>query len=304
MEVQLDLFRDNPRVIRKNDAAILLRDADVAGALKIYDTLLEEQPDDEELADRRQAVAPWLEALATFRAAPAGRERLYELWSGLTRSTPPPLASGLRRLLVAELERLPAPERIYIPPRFHIGAILLEEGRYAEAERWLAPALETGIADRARFLAWRGRALAALGSWEAGRHCYRDAFLLDPRCAAGELPWPPELEELIASLEGECGDELDGAPLEAWLPAWGWLQGCFALPAPERPPEQAAAFWDEKETSGSIPPPRLWFEYLRIAEHLRRDSPDHAALVAIRRKMKQLNDPMFRRYLAKIVQAP
>lgn len=93
---------------------------------------------------------------------------------------PPALAAALRRLLIDELGLLPIPEPICLPPRFHIGTLLLAAGRFAEAEHWLARALDAGIGERGRFLAWRGDALTKLGDAQRAMSAYLAAFLEGP----------------------------------------------------------------------------------------------------------------------------
>lgn len=302
MAIQLDLFLDSPRVIRKGKAKEMLETLDVSGALTVYDDLLRELPGDVELIALRQGVQPWIKRLQKFHAAPEGVGRLHELWLFLTADVPPAVISGVRRLLIAGLERLPSPELVYVPPDFHIGVLFLQEGRYAEAQHWFSSALSGGMTARARFLVWLGTAQEALGGWKEGRNSYRDAFLEDPKAIDPETLGNVKLEDLYASLEAECGDELDLEEVAAWIPVWGWLQNAFILPRQKLSFGECLATLERIEKSGSMSPPRFWFECLHWAEHLRTALWNHPDMVPVRRKMQRLNAPMFQRYLKKIAQ--
>jgi tetratricopeptide (TPR) repeat protein len=296
--MQLDLFCDNRRTIRLNDAGDLLRALHLEDALAVYGELLAEAPEDAELLDQQGLVASWRERLSLFHAAPAGSERLHALWLELTLQTPPPLAVALRGLLIDELRQLPSPESIYIPPRFHIGTLLMTAGRFAEAERWLARALDAGIGERGRFLAWRGDALTNLGDPDRAMSAYLAAFLEGPHEVDLESLKSPLIHDLLGSLESEDHD-LGEADLQAWLPVWGWLQGAFGLPLND-PAADRSAFVDvleEAHSSRSLPAARLWFEDLRYAEYLRTTFRDDRELVRVRRRMRQLNRYMFERYM-------
>lgn len=303
--MQLDLFCDNRRTIRLNDADELLRDLRLEEALAAYGELLADAPDDAELLALHGLVAAWHERLSLFHAAPAGTERLHDLWRKLTPDMPPPLAAALRALLVDELRQRPSSELIYLPPRFHIGTLLLADGRFAEAERWLARALEAGIGERGRFLAWRGDALARLGDPERAMSAYLAAFLEGPHEVDLVSLQSPLIHDLLASLESEDHD-LGEADLPAWLPVWGWLQGAFRLPLSELMADCApfVAALETAHSSRSLPAARLWFEDLRYAEYLRTAFRDDRELVRVRRRMRQLNGFLFDRYLEKIRGTP
>lgn len=299
--MQLDLFCDNRRTIRLNDADGLLSALRLEEALAVYGELLADAPEDPELMALRGQVAAWRERLALFHAAPAGSEGLHDLWRKLTPDMPPPLAAALRALLVDELRQRPFPELIYIPPRFHIGTLLLADGRFAEAERWFARALEAGIGERGRFLAWRGDALARLGDPDRARDAYLAAFLEGPHEVDLVSLQSPLIHDLLASLESEDHD-FGAEDLPAWLPVWGWLQGAFGLPLNE-PAADRAAFVDALEaahSSRSLPAARLWFDDLCYAEYLRTAFRDDRELVRVRRRMRQLCGFMFERYMERM----
>lgn len=299
--MQLDLFCDNRRTIRLNDADELLRALRLEEALAVYDELLADTPQETELLALQNLVTAWQKNLALFHAASAGSERLHHLWRELTPETPPPLATSLRELLVAELSKLPSTELIYIPPRFHIGTLLLTAGRFAEAKHWFARALEAGIAERGRFHAWRGDALTRLGDPERAMSAYLAAFLEGPQEVDMEMLQSQLIRNLLFSLEWEC-DESEETDLPAWLPVWGWLQGVFALPL-QGPMTDRTAFVDALEaahSSRSLPAARLWFDDLRYAEYLRTAFRDDRELVRVRRRMRQVNGFMFERYMERM----
>jgi len=299
--MQLDLFCDNRRTIRLNNADELLRDLRLEEALAVYEELLADAPDDAELLALQGLVAAWRERLSLFQAAPAGTERLHALWRKLTPDMPSPLAAALRALLVDELRQLPSPELIYIPPRFHIGTVLMTDGRFAEAERWFSRALGAGISERGCFLAWRGDALARLGDQERARDAYLAAFLEDPHEVDLASLQSPLIHDLLGSLESEDHD-FGEEELPAWLPVWGWLQGAFGLPLNE-PAADRAAFVDALEaahSTRSLPTARLWFDDLCYAEYLRTAFRDDQELVRVRRRMRQLCGFMFERYMERM----
>ncbi|AMV70933.1 hypothetical protein DBW_0536 [Desulfuromonas sp. DDH964] len=299
--MQLDLFCDNRRTIRLNEAGDLLHALRLEEALAIYGELLADAPEDIEILTLQGLVAGWRERLLRFYAEPAGSERLHQLWQELTPQTPAAIAAGLRELLVTDLSKLPSPELIYIPPRFHIGTLLLAVGRFAEAECWLARALEVGIGERRRFLAWRGDAMTKLGDPDRAMSVFLAAFLEGPHEVDLSMLQNPQMHDLLLSLESEDHD-IGAADLPAWLPVWGWLQGVFGLPLKE-PAADRAAFVDALEAAHSfrsLPAARLWFEDLRYAEYLRTTFRDDRELVRVRRRMRQLNGFMFERYMERM----
>ncbi|MGK2944740.1 MAG: tetratricopeptide repeat protein [Desulfuromonadales bacterium] len=299
--MQLDLFSDNRRTIRLNDADGLLRALRLEEAIAVYDELLADAPEDAELLSLRGLVALWRKNLTLFHAAPVGSARLHHLWRELTPEMPPALATALRRLLIDELGLLPIPELIYLPPRFHIGTLLLAAGRFAEAEHWLARALDAGIGERGRFLAWRGDALTKLGDPDQAKGAYIAAFLEGPHEVDLVSLQSPLIHDLLGSLESEDQD-FGAEDLPAWLPVWGWLQGAFGLPLNEPAAGRTAfvAALEAAHSSRSLPTPRLWFDDLRYAEYLRTVFRDDRELVRVRRRMRQLCGFMFERYMERM----
>ncbi|MFO7765598.1 MAG: hypothetical protein R6V33_04135 [Pelovirga sp.] len=299
--MQFDLFSDNRRTIRLNDAAELLRALRLKEALAIYAELLADAPEDTELLALRDMVTAWREKLALFDAAPDGSERLHALWRELTPHTPPALTAALSELLIEELQSLPWPELIYIPPRFHLGTLLLATGNFAEAEHWFVRALDAGIGERGRFLAWRGDALIRLGDPGQAKEAYLSAFLEGPHEVDLESLHSPLVHDLLDSLESEEHD-VGAEDLLAWLPVWGWLQGAFTLPLKEWAVNRAAYVegLDAAHSSRSLPVARLWFDDLLYVEYLRTASLYDRELVRIRRRMRQSSGFMFERYMERL----
>jgi tetratricopeptide (TPR) repeat protein len=299
--MQLDLFSDNRRTILLNDAGAMLRSLDLEKAIEVYADLLDDSPGDREILRLNNIAEQWLDTLARFRAYPPCWERIHELWQCLDDDTPPLLADGILRMLIAELEELPTPELIYQPPRFHIGVMMLSAGRYVEAEQCFAKALGGGIEKRARFLAWRGDALTLAGDGARARESYLAAFLEGAHDLDIEMIESQTIRELLYSLESEWSDEA-GDDTVSWLPVWGWLHGEFS-PATDkiiRDRDAFRVFLEDAEHSGNLALPRLWFEYLRYGEFLRTLNRDDRELVRVRRRMRDLCGFMFGRYMAKI----
>ncbi len=299
--MQLNLFTDNRRTIRLNDADQLLRALRLKESLDIYAELLADAPQDAELLARCGQVQPWCQRLATFSSAPADPARLHALWLELTPQTPASLATALYQLLIDELQQLPDPERIYRPPRFHLGTLLMNSARFAEAEDWFARALQSDIGPRGRFLAWRGDALTRLNASSQAKAAYLAAFL--------EGPYEVELTELQSSVMHDllCSLEyedhgLDVIDLKAWLPVWGWLQGVFSLPLNALLNDRAAFVnaLDAAHQADLRPRSRLWFDDLCYAEYLRTRLRDDPELIRIRRRLRQSNGFIFNCYLEKL----
>ena len=301
--MQLDLFNNNHNrsTLLLNDAARMLRVLDLENACAIYDELLADAPEDREISGLKVAVESWRERLLFF--ADAGPEGLYEIHSHLVEAMPQELRIGILEFLSELLLALPAPELIYMPPRFHLGCVLREAGQHAEAGRWFAEALCSGIAQIGRFLAWRGDALTLSGKGAAAMECYQAAFLEDPDSVDIDTLANRAIRDLLLTLGLECFDEEPG-DREAlpWLPYWGWLHGDFPLDLNVVAADHAAfaANLQQADDEGKMPQARLWYEYLRFAEYLRTSLRDDRELVRVRRRMRQLNGTMFVRYMERI----
>ena len=300
--MQLDLFSDNHQTILMNEAGEALSILDMDKALAIYADLLNDKPGDRTVLQLKSAVGQWRDNLSAFHGCSAGIESLHDLWLKLTDDTPPPLAAGVLRLVIDGLKKLHGLELIYVPPRFHIGTILMAQKRYAEAESWFARALDSGIHERARFLGWRGDALMSLEETGKARESWLAAFLEGARSV--DLPSLKNrlIHELLASLEIEGGDEIEEDEIVCWLPVWGWLQGEFVLSMEEVVADHGAfaASLELNLDFRNMTLPRLWFEFLRYAEYLRTIFRSDRELVWVRRRMRDMSGFMFDRYLEKV----
>jgi tetratricopeptide (TPR) repeat protein len=300
--MQLDLFSDNRHTILMNEAGEALRVLDLDKALAIYADLLNDAPGDRSVLQLQSTANDWRDNLSVFHVHPVGSESLHYLWLKLTDDTPPPLAAGVLQLVIEGLKRLPGPELIFIPPRFHIGMLLMAQERYAEAESWLARALDNGIDERARFLGWRGDAFMSLGETGKAKESWLAAFLEGPRSV--DLPSLKNrmIHNLLFSLEIEGCDEMEEDEMVCWLPVWGWLQGEFVLSMEEVAVDHGAFAASLEKSVGSrdMTQPRLWFEFLRYAEYLRTVFRNDRELVRVRRRMRDMNAFMFNRYLEKV----
>lgn len=299
--MQLDLFNDNRRAILLNDAAGMLRLLDLEKACAIYDELLKDAPEDGEIRGLKVAVESWRERLLRF--SDAGPEGLYEIHSHLVEGTPQALRAGILAFLEEQLLASPAAELIYLPPRFHLGCVLRELGRHAEAERWFAAALRSGITQRGRFLAWQGDALTLCGKVAAAMECYQAAFLENPDSVDIDALADRNIRGLLLTLGLECFDEeADDREALPWLPFWSWLHGDFLLDLKVIAADRTAfaAYLRQADDGGTLPQARLWYEYLRFAEYLRTSFRDDGERVRVRRRMRQLNGMMFTRYMERI----
>jgi len=125
--------------------------------------------------------------------------------------------------------------------------------------------------------------LERLNDIQAAKKAYLLAFLERPHEVDTDLLQSPLLYELFHSLECE-----DHELSEAELPVWGWIQGEWQL-TPHDITTATNLFerLEETEQSGSLSPPRLWFEYLRYAEYLRTVARNDRELVRVRRLMRR-----------------
>ena len=78
--MQLDLFCDNHRIIGLNCAEEMLHALRLEEALAVYQELLADRPDDAELRMLQAVVDYWRKTLRAFYTAPAGHQRLHDLW--------------------------------------------------------------------------------------------------------------------------------------------------------------------------------------------------------------------------------
>jgi hypothetical protein len=164
---------------------------------------------------------------------------------------------------------------------------------------WLARAVDAGIQRKGRFMAYRADALYHLGLDDLVRELYRVAFLRDPLDV--DLPHLADrsIHELVTNVEAEVDEPAEILP---WLPVWGWLSNIFPLDLNDLVTDRSGvlASLAEAEAAGSLTVPQVWYEYLRYAEYLRTSHRDDQELIRARRRLKELNDGMFRRYMKKI----
>ncbi|RQW86671.1 MAG: hypothetical protein EHM79_09260 [Geobacter sp.] len=297
--MQLDLFLDNRRTILFNAANEHLRNLELEQASALYDKILTEAPDDPAIIFVKQTVEVWRHRLDLYHSSLPGINRIYALYQSLAEPAPPLLRSGLSSFIMEQLKLEESPELIFIPPRFHLGCILLSSGRSVEAETWFLFALDSGIPERGRFFAYLGDALIIQGETDAARDCYLAAFLEDPHGIDIDhlrdqdvMEMPLEIEE-----EGIAGEEA-----VCWVPVWGWLKGIFGI---ETSVIDRKRKLDSELLTTEVPfegnsVPRHWFELLKRAEYLRIEFRNDEELIRVRRKMKELNPLLFSKYMEKV----
>ena len=226
---------------------------------------------------------------------------LQAIWLRLDSISHPALRSTVLGTLIDAISALPDPEQIYVPPRFHLGQILMDADRHAEAAVCFLAALSNAGFERGRFLAWRGDALTLARNYDAALKSYLAAFLDDPFSVDMQSIKNWKITNLHTSLHFEATDEIEETEEPAWLPVWGWLHGVFTLPlqpVPEPGQLDANAFGllIAKENCSVS---RIWFDMLTHAERLRCVFRDDRELAAVRRLMKRTNEFMFGCYLDK-----
>jgi tetratricopeptide (TPR) repeat protein len=180
-----------------------------------------------------------------------------------------------------------------MPPRFHVSLILCELGNYVDAEILLDRAVDAGIQSKGRFLAYRADALSLHGSDDLARELYREAFLRNPLNV--DLPHLADrsIHGLVTDVAAAVDETSGNLPR---LPVRGWLSSIFPLDlndlATGRPGVLSSLA--EAEAAGSLTVPQVWYEYLRTTYR------DDQEIIRARRRLKDLNDGMFRRYMKKI----
>lgn len=295
--MQLDLFNDNRPGILINMADEFIRSRNLVQAVSVYQQLLSEYPDDRSAAPLLKLVDEWRDLLSGIKEHPADQAYLPTVWLRLESLSHPALRSTAVDMLLDALGTCPNPEQIFAPPRFHLGQILMEAGRYTEAAPSFLAALSNSTLERGKFLAWRADALTLAGNDDEALKGYLAAFLEDPFSIDLQSIKNEKISDLRSSLHFEATDEIAETEEVAWLPVWGWLQGVFTLPL------QRPIVFDELESqvnSKALPTARLWYELLTMAEQLRTVQRDDRRMAEARRMMKRLNEEMFDCYLQKI----
>ncbi|MBC7963475.1 MAG: tetratricopeptide repeat protein [Steroidobacteraceae bacterium] len=298
--MQLDLFEDNRSGILLNMADEFTRARDFAQAISVYEQLLADYPGDRHSAALLKLVSEWQAALSEMNLSDP--EIFRSIWLRFETLSHPPLRTIVLGILIEEIRVLPNPERIYIPPRIHLGHLLMEAGRYAEAADCFFAALSDKDIPRGRFLAWRGDALTLAKKDADALKSYLEAFLADPLSVDIQSVKNLKITSLLTILSFEALDDIDEDHEQAWLPVWGWLQGIFALPLQAvtgADPFEAKSF-EALLAEENCSVPRIWFDMLTHAERVRVLHRDDRELAAVRRLMKKTNGFMFDCYLEKI----
>lgn len=300
--MQLDLFEDNKPGILLNMADEFIFSRDFDQAVSVYEQLRADYPDYRSVAPLLELVGEWRGLIAGINANPGNPAYLQTLWLRVHSITHPALRSTVTGILIDTLRTLPEPEQIYIPPRFHLGHLLMAVGNHAEAADSFHAALSGNRLERGRFQAWHGDALTLAGNDAAALKCYLEAFLDDPFSVDMQSIKNRTISELHTSLHSELDDEIDPDEEPAWLPVWGWFYGVFMLPlhpVPEQTSTNAAGF-ELLIAEDNCSVPRIWFDMLTLAERLRVVQRDDRELAAVRRLMKKTSGFMFGWYMGKI----
>ena len=294
--MQLDLFADNRANILLNISDEYLLAQNFEKALSTCEQVRNEYPDNRQAPQLCAAIETWHTLLSGVVPASCQPGQFNEMYISLGSVNHPILRMAVMDSLVTLLQQLPEADHIFIPPRFHLGHLLLERGRFVEAGRSFRSALSSPGVPPGRFLAWSADARTLAGHAEDAVPLYLQAFLEDP--ATVDIPFikHPAIQKLHQHCE-QNADGIDTDGVAAWLPVWGWLQGLFSLPL-QHPPtfEELESRIDNEE----LPLPRLWYELLTLAEHLRTIRRDDRQMASVRRLMKNMNEEMFASYMQKI----
>ena len=298
--MQLDQFEDNRPGILLNMADEFIRARDFAQAISVYEQLLADCPGDRHSAALLKLVSEWQATLSEMNLSEP--ESFRNTCLRFESISHPPLRCTVLELLIDELRTLPNPERIYIPPRFHLGHLLMEADRHAEAADCFFAALSDKDIPMGRFLAWRADALTLAKKDADALKSYLEAFLADPLSVDIQSVKNLKITTLLTILSFEGLDDVDEDQEPAWLPVWGWLQGIFALPLHAVPGADQfdAKLFEALLAEENCSVPRVWFDMLTHAERLRVVQRDDRELAAVRRLMKKANGSMFDCYLEKI----
>ena len=296
--MQLSLFDDNRSTVLLNIADEFIGSRSFAQAISVYEQLLADSPNDGKAVLLRDLVWEWLPLLAGFGALPCDLDLLRSCWSRLDGIPLPSLRSVVLEMLIEAMRALPEPELVYASPDFHLGRMLMDAGKFAEAADRFLPALGNPHIPRGRLLAWRGDALTLAGKSDAALKCYLDAFLDDPLTVDVPSIRHRSVVELRLSLHSE-GEDIEEDQEPAWLPVWGWLEGVFPL-APVPGLASCASDFASLLAEEGAPVPRLWYGMLAHAEKVRLLARDYRESAAVRRLLKESNEFLFGLYLDRI----
>jgi tetratricopeptide (TPR) repeat protein len=294
--MQLDLFADNRANILLNIADEYLLGQNFEKALSTCEQVRDEYPENRQAAKLCVAIETWHALLAGVEPSSCQPGQLNDIFISLGSVSHLALRTAVMESLVTLLQKLPEADHVFLPPRFHLGHLLLERGRFVDAGRSFRNALSSSNLERGRFLGWQADAMTLAGNAEDAVAFYLQAFLDDPATVDMHFIKHPAIQKL----HQHCSQNADGIEddgVVAWLPVWGWLQGLFSLPL------QSPPVFDELESridGEESPIPRLWYELLTLAEHLRTVRRDDRQMAAVRRLMKRLHEEMFECYMLKI----
>ena len=291
--MQLSLFEDNQREILLNIAYEFVLGAAFGEVDSIYAQLLESKPDDQEICALRSELRYWHERLFGPQAQLHDPAALNSIWLEIDTIANLPLRRSVLKILIASLQCQALPEQIYYPPRFHLGQLLMEAGRFAEALDSFQAALGLPELPIGRFFSWCGDALTSLRRNKEALSCYLQALTCDPATVDLATVKNSTIQNLHQSLCFEAEEAFDAEDEAAWLPFWGWYKGVFDLPEPDGNSEKLLA-------DSLLSVPRRWWLLLQLAESARTTSHDHHRMLELRRQMKKLNSFMFVRYLDRI----
>lgn len=294
--MQLDLFEDNRANILLNIVDEYLRKGEFAKALSTCEQVREEYPENRQAAKLSGLIEKWHGMIEEIKRSSSTPQQIKEMWTKIESVTHPPLRTAVMEVLAEWLQAFPEPHYIFLPPDFHLGHLLLRLGRFSEAANSFRAALSSQDLARGRFLAWSADAMTLAGDAEDAEIIYLQAFLEDPATVDIELIKHPQIRQLHQHC-AQNADGIDDDGVVGWLPVWGWLQGIFPLPL-QQPPDLDKL--ESQAFSKTMPPPRLWFESLTLAEYLRTIQRDDRQMPAVRRLMKRLNEDMFECYMQKI----
>lgn len=292
--MQLNLFDDNRREILSNIANELVDAFDFGQAASLYGQILEEYPDDGQIVQLHDLAVQWSKNLFGPDARLNDPGALNCLWLQAAEMPQGTVRRAVLRVLAEATKEQPEPLRLYYPPRFHLGILLMEAGAYDEAFESLQSAISDQQLPIGRLCAWCGDLLTLSGSLEDAPGWYLAAFVKDPSSVDLEYIKSPTVRYLLESLRHEASDIIGEDDIAAWLPVWGWLKDYFALPLDE---EISGSVLSEDL---SLAPAKHWWLLLMLAEKARTVQRNDVVLITASHTMKKLNGFMFGLYLEKI----
>lgn len=293
--MQLSLFDDNRPQILLNCMDDCLRRLDFEQAKTILEQIREECPDEPVLLTLKPLLDEWGIRLfdpSTDWSSPA---HLQQIRSAALQVTHKALRESVLAAVCDAVMALPQSHKIYLPPDFHIGPLLMEQHRYREAAELLQAALGEPMIPSGKLMTWFANALTLLKQDDDALQWYLAACLLDPGNVSQDMPIHRQFKGIWADWLAER-DEEDQSCDAAWLPVWGVLQRLFDLPLPHH---LQTVLLDERSlhdaaTDHSLPAPRRWFYLLLQAEEQRKQNGN---VSETRRTMKQLNPFIFQKYM-------